>query len=240
MKIFLVQVPTSHLGAGERVYPLGLARLSALIGAEHETSGLDMNLNADPWPELKSGLEALQPDLVVFSFRNIDPLAGHQTSYLSSLRTAAKMARALVPHAVLVVGGPAFNIFPARLMHEIPEIDYGLKGEGERAFPAMLSAFSNISRVPGVLFRKEGTVEANPGGPPVLADEIAEMDTQLFRPSDYLAGNRYVACMGIEGKRGCDLKCAYCVYPSISGSRSRLRDPVRIVDEMENLNKTYG
>ncbi len=240
MKIFMVQVPTSHLGSGERVYPLGLSRLSSLIGAEHEKYGLDMNLNADPWRELKNGLETLQPDLVVFSFRNIDPLAGHQTSYLPSLRTAAKMARSLVPAAVLIVGGPAFNIFHERLMQEIPEIDYGLKGEGERAFPVMLSAFPDLSRVPGVVFRNGDRFDANPGGPHVLPDEIPEMDTQMFCPSDYLKGNRYVASMGIEGKRGCDLKCAYCVYPSISGSRLRLRDPVRIVDEMEELTKTHG
>jgi len=31
MKVLLVQVPTSHLGAGEKVYPLGLSRLSSTV-----------------------------------------------------------------------------------------------------------------------------------------------------------------------------------------------------------------
>lgn len=35
MKIFLVQLPTSHHGSGEKVYPLGLSRLSSLVPAEY-------------------------------------------------------------------------------------------------------------------------------------------------------------------------------------------------------------
>ena len=46
--------------------------------------------------------------------------------------------------------------------------------------------------------------------------------------------------MGIEGKRGCDLNCGYCVYPRLGGSRMRLRSPNKIVDEIEHLNKEYG
>ena len=52
MRILLVQVPTSHLGAGERVYPLGLSRLSSLIPDKIDKWALDMNLSADPWADL--------------------------------------------------------------------------------------------------------------------------------------------------------------------------------------------
>ncbi|MBL0700497.1 MAG: hypothetical protein JJV92_06425, partial [Desulfosarcina sp.] len=87
MRILLVQVPSSHMGAGEKVYPLGLSRLSSLIPKEHAKWALDMNISPDPWPELKEILLNVQPDIVSLSFRNIDPLAGHQASYLSSLKT---------------------------------------------------------------------------------------------------------------------------------------------------------
>jgi radical SAM superfamily enzyme YgiQ (UPF0313 family) len=43
--------------------------------------------------------------------------------------------------------------------------------------------------------------------------------------------------MGIEGKRGCDLWCSYCLYPFLGGTAMRLRSPVKIVDEMEQLHK---
>jgi anaerobic magnesium-protoporphyrin IX monomethyl ester cyclase len=120
MRILLIQMPTSHLGAGERVYPLGLSRLSGIISGSVETVGLDMNHSPDPWPELMEKVRQVKPRLVALSFRNIDPLAGHHASYLSSLKTAARLVRRLAPRARILAGGPAFSLFTHRLMREIP------------------------------------------------------------------------------------------------------------------------
>lgn len=93
MKLLLVQLPTSHFGAQERVYPLGLSRLSSTVPGDVVKRVLDMNIAADPWPELGDILLDFAPDVVAFSFRNIDPLAGQQSSYVSSLCTGATLAR---------------------------------------------------------------------------------------------------------------------------------------------------
>ena len=240
MRILLVQVPTSHLGAGERVYPLGLSRLSRLIPERHKKWALDMNLYPDPWPKFKESLLNVRPDIVALSFRNLDPLAGHQTSYVSSLKTSARMARLLAPRAAIWAGGPAFSLFGERLMHEIPEIDCGLIGEGEPAFLQLLAQPFDPESVAGLIFRKGNSVKCNPMAPHVSMDSLPEMDLTLFCPEDYSKGNKYVAAVGIEGKRGCDLQCGYCVYPQVSGRKVRLRSPVKIVDEMEHLNKGHG
>ncbi|BBO82118.1 hypothetical protein DSCO28_26840 [Desulfosarcina ovata subsp. sediminis] len=50
MRILIIPCPTSHLGAGEKVYPLGLARLSALVPADAAKQCLNMNLYPNPWP----------------------------------------------------------------------------------------------------------------------------------------------------------------------------------------------
>ena len=240
MRILLLQTPTSHLGAGERVYPLGLSRLSSLIPEQHEKLGLDMNLLADPWPELKDTLLSAKPDVVALSFRNLDPLAGLRTSYFSSLKTSARMVRLLVPHAKIWAGGPAFSLFGERLMQEIPEIDCGLIGEGETAFRRMLSAPFNPESVHGLIWRSGDRLEYNSAGPRLDIDALPEIDVNLFRPEDYTRGNKYVAAIGIEGKRGCDLQCGYCVYPLLGGRNLRLRSPCKIVDEMEGLHKEHG
>ncbi len=145
----------------------------------------------------------------------------------------------LAPAAVIIAGGPAFTLFALRLMEEIPEIDFGLCGEGELAFTQILSQFPKIQSVPGVIRRKDEEIIYNPNGPFISMDEIPQIDTKSFSPKDYTAGNLYVASMGIEGKRGCDLKCGYCLYPSLGGSRMRLRSPVIIADEMEQLHKEF-
>ncbi|MCG6877802.1 MAG: radical SAM protein [Deltaproteobacteria bacterium] len=246
MRILLVQVPTSHLGAEERVYPLGLSRLSKTVPDHFEKRVLDMNLSRDPWQALKNKLLAASPHWVALSFRNLDPLAGQQTSYLSSLKTAARLVRALVPDAGIMAGGPAFSLFGRRLMEEIPEIDCGIRGEAEAVFPLLLKDSFNPGAVPGLIWRNssrsqdKGRIQENPIRDPLALDDLPSMDTKAFCPRQYTAGNKYVAAMGIEGKRGCDLQCAYCVYPQLGGRKMRLRSPRIVVAEMEYLHKEFG
>lgn len=232
MKLLLVQVPTSHLGAGEKVYPLGLSRLSSLVPSGIEKQTLDMNICLDPWARLKQVLEEQGPDMVCLSFRNLDPLAGHQASYLSSLKTAGLLARTLAPKARIMAGGPAFSLFAKRLMKEIPQIDIGLMGEGELVFEYLLSPVITPDKIPGIMWRDNGRIISNPSGPKILMDDIPELDVDSFCPNDYAKANTYVASMGIEGKRGCDLWCGYCLYPFLGGTCMRLRSPKKIVDEM--------
>lgn len=240
MKLLMVQVPTSHLGAKEKVYPLGLSRLSTLVPEKIEKQMLDMNICPDPWADLKQRLEIFGPDVVALSFRNLDPLAGHQASYLSSLKTAARMVRALAPRARILAGGPAFSLFGKQLMAEVPQIDIGLAGEGELVFPLLLAPTLAPDQIPGILWRSHHQVVANPQGPKISMDDIPDMDVTAFDPNDYAAANTYVAAMGIEGKRGCDLWCGYCLYPFLGGTCMRLRPPSKIVDEMEMLKTEFG
>ncbi|MCP3939994.1 MAG: radical SAM protein [Desulfobacteraceae bacterium] len=240
MKLLMVQVPTSHLGACEKVYPLGLSRLSSLVPREIKKRGLDMNICQDPWADLKKILETFAPDVVALSFRNLDPLAGHQTSYLSSLKTAALLGRTLVPETRILAGGPAFSLFGKRLMIEIPQIDIGLVGEGELVFPKLMGPGLRKDKIPGILWRNKDQIISNPPGQKISMDELPEMDTKTFCPNDYTRANTYVAAMGIEGKRGCDLWCAYCLYPFLGGNYMRIRNPLKIVDEMEILHREFG
>lgn len=71
-------------------------------------------------------------------------------------------------------------------------------------------------------------------------DDIPQPDTWQFNPLDYTDGNAYVAAMGIEGKRGCDLWCGYCLYPFLGGTCLRLRSPEKIVDEMAMFKEQFG
>lgn len=240
MRILLVQVPTSHLGTGERVYPLGLSRLSKIISGSAETVGLDMNLSPDPWPELMEKLRQVTPHLVALSFRNVDPLAGHHTSYLSSLKTAARLVRHLAPKARIFAGGPGFSLFAHRLMQEIPEIDGGIMGEAEMVFNGLVMNADTPAAIPGLVWRKGDSLISNQPAKYIAMDGLPRLDTRVFNPRDYLAENKYIAPMGIEGKRGCDLRCSYCVYPCLGGSRMRLRSPQKIVDEMQCLHHEFG
>ncbi|MEJ2158656.1 MAG: cobalamin B12-binding domain-containing protein, partial [Desulfobacteraceae bacterium] len=153
LRALMVQTPTSHLGAGERVFPLGLSRLAGLTAEGDDVCGLDMNLHPDPWPLLGQTLLEVQPAVVMLSFRNLDPLAGHHASYLSGLRTSARLVRRLTPDARILAGGPAFTLFAERLMQAVPELDGGVIGEGEGAMPYLLADAWQPRIIPGLIWR---------------------------------------------------------------------------------------
>ena len=240
MKILLIQCPTSHLGSGEKVYPIGLARLSALVPVDDVKCCLDLNLHPDPWPVLKETVTKVEPEVALLSFRNIDPLAGQQASYLSSLTITAAIVRRLAPTSRIIAGGPAFSMFAYRLMTEIPEIDFGLMGEGENAFARLIGHDLSPGAVGGLLWRQNGRIRRNPPDDAVDVDGLPMADTRGFSPKAYAGENAYVAAMGIEGKRGCDLACGYCLYPFLGGRRFRLRDPEKIAAEMQRLKVEHG
>ncbi|MFV0436289.1 MAG: radical SAM protein [Desulfopila sp.] len=240
MRTLMVQLPTSHFGAQEKVYPLGLARLAAAAGRDLDRRCLDMNIASDPWQEFGTLLADFAPDIVALSFRNLDPLAGQQASYLSSLKTAASLVRTLRPQARILAGGPAFSLFGEALMAACPEIDIGLVGEGERVFPLLLAEQLAPAGIPGIVWRESSALRRNPPGAPVDLNRLPPLELTAFPPEAYGGSNSYVAAIGIEGKRGCDLCCGYCLYPQLGGRHIRLREPKRIVDEMELLVAEHG
>jgi putative variant cofactor biosynthesis B12-binding/radical SAM domain protein 1 len=240
MRILLVQAVSTH-DCGELVFPLGLARLAASIGDDHEVRGLDLNLNPFPWPELVEALQGFDPQTVCISFRNLDPLAGHLISFVPHLKTLAALLRKYAPAATVLLGGSGFTLFARRLMEEIPGVSAGFRGEADLSFPRLIQSLENPGKVRGALWRsRDGRIEENTG-----ADGCHDLDAlplprwEVFNPRRYARVNQYVAFMGVETKRGCPNRCRYCLYPALQGARLRLRSPKRVVDELELLREVH-
>lgn len=241
MRVLLVQAVSTH-DCSEMVFPLGLARLAAAIGRDHEVQGLDLNLAPFPWPTLVQTLDAFRPDVVGISFRNLDPLAGNLISFVPHLKTLGVLLGQHAPQATTVLGGSAFTLFARRIMEEVPEVRLGVSGEAETVFPLLLENLDAPGVVPGVFWRTEGGLTAS-NAEIVYCRELDALplpDWRAFDPVDYRQRNRYVAFMGVETKRGCPNNCRYCLYPVLQGSRVRLRSPESIVDELEVLHHDFG
>jgi anaerobic magnesium-protoporphyrin IX monomethyl ester cyclase len=241
MRVLLIQA-ISTPEAGEVVFPLGLARLAAVIGQRHQVQGLDLNFTPYPWPDLIDALDDFSPQVVGISFRNLDPLAGNLLSFVPHLKTLAALVKKHLPAALLVLGGSGFTLFAERLLTEVPEIDLAVAGEAEVAFPQLLDHLHAPSSVPGVLGRTgEGGAAQNRGLVHCRElDALPLPDWGLFNPGRYLDRNRYVVFMGVETKRGCPNSCRYCLYPVLQGRCLRLRSPARVVDELVLLQQRYG
>jgi len=241
MRVLMIQTPSVEDLSQERVYPIGIVLLAGCIkGAGHEVSILDMNLERDPYGALKEKLLAVQPEAIGLSLRNIDPLGNKTSSLISPFIVTVRLIAAVLPQAWLVVGGTGFSLFPERLMLEIPELDYGIIGEAEVSFPALLRSIDSPPSLPGLCWREGSRVRVSPPATDFNMADYVPANRLLLDPALYKGINNYAPTIGIEAKRGCTLCCAYCVYPQLQGKRLRCRPPAAVVDEMESLHKDYG
>ncbi len=232
MRVLLVQALSMDDAPPERVYPIGIVRLAGILAdLGHTVEVLDMNMAADPFGSLKERLLDFQPGLAGLSLRNVDPLGNRTSSLIPPFITAVRMVKVLVPEVRIVAGGPGFSLFPERVMREMPEIDYGFIGEAESSFPALVASLDAGGAPKSKIVTSSTPLDLHRYDPPAR---------HLLDPTAYLSINSYVAPIGIETKRGCPYRCAYCVYPRLQGTRMRRRTPVSVVDEMEALHREYS
>jgi anaerobic magnesium-protoporphyrin IX monomethyl ester cyclase len=241
MRILLVQTPSVDQFTAEKVYPIGIVSLAGYLrAAGHQVDFVDMNLDVDQYGSLQNKLLSYQPEVVGLSLRNVDPLGNKTSSLIPPFIVTARLARALLPNASILVGGTGFSLFPLRIMEEVPELDYGIVGEAESSLPALVAALDHPPRLPGLCYREGGQVKMVP---PDTSFDMAcyqPPDRHLWDPASYAGINNYVPVIGIETKRGCNLHCAYCVYPQLQGRCLRCRTAAGVVDEIEALVRDYG
>ena len=242
MRVLLVSANREHLP--DPIFPLGLAYIAAAVtAAGHEIDVADLCFGRKPLDDLRSQVARFQPDVIGLSLRNVDNAAYPLTvDYLALHREVVDTLHA-VSSAPVVLGGSGFSILPQAYMHEL-DGDWGIAGEGERAFVALLQALQqglDPSSIPGVVSAEAGTkpsagISIKPQRPANWAEGLRP----LRAPFDYPRYIRRGGTGNIQTKRGCIFKCSYCTYPLLEGNRFRARDAVDIVDEIESLQREYG
>ncbi len=230
MKIAFVSANRERLP--DQVVPLGLLYVIASTPDHHQKVLWDLCFEEQPGEHLTEKLRAFQPDLVALGLRNIQN--SDYSGTIDNLNFYASMMATIRAHskAKVVVGGGGFSIIPRGLMERLRP-DYGLSGEGEQGFPALIAALeagtTDLSGVGNLHYFKEGALISNP--PPSGFLDL----NQLPGPDRSLVDPRYYEQVGIESvqtKRGCPLRCEYCTYPVIEGRSIRQRDPEAVVTEM--------
>ena len=242
MRVLLVSANREHLP--DPIFPLGLGYIAAATQqAGHDVSITDLCFGGHPLQELRQQIETFQPDVVGLSIRNIDNAAYPLTvDYLDRHREVVAVVKGGTD-APLVLGGSGFSILPEAYMEAL-QGDWGICGEGEQAFVALLNALENgrvTIGIPGLLSRRReygsdaGILLAPDRGPRWGDGE--HPNRRLFDYPRYL---RRGGTGNIQTKRGCVFKCNYCTYPLLEGTRFRARAAVDVVDEIEALQRDYG
>jgi radical SAM superfamily enzyme YgiQ (UPF0313 family) len=162
-------------------------------------------------------------------------ITGTTASYQSMLKTAA-IFKAMLPSALIVLGGHHVASQDAIVLRRHPEIDFVIRGEGEAALLALIRNDGQWCKVPNLTWRDGGTIVRNPEGP--LLQE-AELD--LLRPTFEGGGLRSAAGkfdhVTYVSARGCPLKCAFCV---VRASAIRAKSPASVVSDIRYLISKLG
>ncbi|MFP6816190.1 MAG: radical SAM protein, partial [Pseudomonadales bacterium] len=220
------------------VIPLGLLCVVASVPERHTRITLDLCFEEDPLKVLGDALVSFAPDVVALGMRNLQSAdysgSADTIGYYAGLLAAIRRACG----APVVMGGSGFSVMPVELMERLKP-DFGIAGEAERSFPALLDVLErggSFETVPG-LHRFDGDVLVS-NAP---AAGFLDMDT-LKPPDRSLVDPRHYEQVGIDSlqtKRGCPLLCEYCTYPIIEGRVGRLRAPEAVVDEMISIGELH-
>jgi len=209
--------------------PLGLMYLASFAREANpaiEWRIVESSLHVPTGESLARLLDEFRPDVV--GIRSI-------AFFLEELQRIAAAVREW-GDAPIVVGGPVVQTYKSRLFDEVPQIDIGVKGEGERVFSDLLAG-APLATLDGILYRDGGAVVENPNAP-----EIRDIDGIPFPAYDLVDLGLYEKQLSyaynhrrqgiLLSSRGCVYNCSYCFS---HWKNVRLRSAGNVFAEIERL-----
>jgi radical SAM superfamily enzyme YgiQ (UPF0313 family) len=217
MRVLIVATNTARLNMP--TMPLGAAHVyEAARSAGHDVRFIDMMHHDD----LPAAVAAWNPRVIGLSVRNIDDQEMDDPTMLVEQVKPVVAACRSTSAAPLVLGGPGYSIFPTRVL-DLLGADYGIAGDGEEPFVALLDALergSDPAGLPGL----------HVAGGPRAAPPPASSHTQrwpLPRPElwSYVDPETPDLWVPVQTRRGCPNDCSYCSTWMIQGRRIRSLPP---------------
>jgi len=211
-----------------RVPPIGLEYVhDAVIRAGHRVDLFDFGVQ--PPGKLRDHIQRTAPDIIGISIRNLDDVdLVRKREFVTPVKRLVRSVK-LISSAKVVLGGTGFSIMPQELMEETGA-DYGIVGDGEQAFPALLDNLDHPERVPNLLYHA-GT-DSMIRQTDSRACPITELPVFQRSLIDYEKYRQTGGSCSIQTKRGCNHHCIYCPEPGISGRTIRCRPPELVVEEL--------
>jgi ribosomal peptide maturation radical SAM protein 1 len=181
-------------------------------------------------------------------------VVGFSSTYLQNVASLA-LARRIKerwPQVVIVFGGANMEGEAGEeYMRALPVIDYVVVGDGDHAFPALLSNLASEKSpedVPGLVMRTTNGVRST--GPAQIFHDLDSLPTpnydEFFERARRLGIDRRADVgwsLSFEGSRGCwwgeKSQCTFCGFNS-AGIAYRSKSPKRVFDELAELAQKYG
>ena len=231
MRILLIAANTERISMVALPYGLGLVA-AALRQAGHEVAFLDLLDASDLRASIQQAIRGSAPEVIGLSIRNIDDQNRQEPHFLLEKAREVVTACRAASQAPIVLGGPGYSIFPRETLAYLGA-DYGIRGDGEAAFPALLERLRcglDPRDLPGI------QVAGDRGDTTCAAvanlDRFPLWDEALDRPTDRESPEFWVP---VQSRRGCPNDCSYCSTARIQGRGVPLPLPRRVVDAIATL-----
>jgi len=238
MRVMLIGAPLFL-----RVYmpPLGLGYIASVLeGQGHEVELISLTTLPVPrLSEIQERVRRFRPAVVGHTV--LSPSA-------NSSRTLFQAIRSVDPNVVLVAGGAHPTALPEHSLSWLGA-DIAVLKEGEHTFGELVDALEkgrDVAGVDGIAYRKNGAVrltgmrpfETNIDVFPFPAWHLIKPETYPQVPPQGMLKDPPATMMITS--RGCPYECSFCASFRTMGRAHRLRDPAKVLDEMELLKDRHG
>ena len=214
--------------------PLSLLAVASGIEGRYEWHFVDENLDG----------EAGKPLRELITRRGVRHVALTVMPGPQLVRAVAisKELKAAFP-SVTVIWGGTFPTIHTETVLAAGCVDYVVAGQGESTFRELIDALESGSGpggVPGVAFRREGSVVKNPPRPFAHPDDLPPLPYHRIDLRRYLArtylGRRTI---GYHSSYGCPFTCGFCAVAAIYDGRWLAKDPHAVAKDLFELQEKY-
>ena len=177
-----------------------------------------------PFDEIESEIAEIRPDVVGIS-------SLFTPYYREVLEVAARAKKRL--NVPVLVGGSHASAVPESLLSSA-NVDYVIRGEGEKAFVEFLRYLKGrkrIEEVPNLAYKKAHEFVFNPLVDNFSIDELPFPDLSDLLSATYTLARKSMTFMITS--RSCPHKCSFCSVHTTFGTNYRRRSLENVLEEIE-------
>jgi radical SAM superfamily enzyme YgiQ (UPF0313 family) len=241
LKVILINPPGGYYASRweETALPsLGLGYLASYLQQAGVSCEI-LDAHALRWNlgDLRRHLKDSRPDIVGVTMTTENRFEGFG---------AVRAARAALPKAMVIAGGPHVSAAAEDTLSHIPELDIVVRGEGEETLLDLAQGVESPGRIPGISHREDGKIVHNPDRPYIKDLDRLPFPARNLMPMEkygYLAdvpGEGKLPAQNIMASRGCPFNCSFCASPKMWGRRYRARSTENVMEEIDELVNRWG
>lgn len=209
--------------------PLGIGFIASYVHErfpDMKQEVLDLDVLQLTKKQIADEFQKRKPDIVCISAFSYNRFDGFDL---------AKLVKETIG-AYVIFGGQHTTFLDKDTLEHIPWIDVIVRGEAEATIVEVLERFQkgkDLKGIKGISYMNKNKFVRNEDREFIEITDIPMPAYDLFPTAEY----KYY---GIMGTRGCPYNCNFCGSPQFWKRKLRVRDPMKVVDEIEHLIKTYG